>query len=442
MRFIQVLLALSILVFIHELGHFLFAKMFGIRVEKFYMFFDAGGFRLFSTRHNRFLNRLFPRLKDCETDYGIGWLPLGGYCKISGMVDESMDLEQLKKEPQPYEFRTHPAWQRLLVMFGGVLFNFILAVAIFIGMLSHNGTSYLPNEDSRIYPNALAREMGFHSGDHILLYDDYAPGKFNLLLPELARRSPDIVTVLRGGDTVRLYIDHSRMGEVLDSPDYFMLAMPFIVDSIPPSSLNYGSGIAKGDRICAINGTSAEFVQDARALLQENRGSLINAGILRGSDSLAVTMQVDSAGMLGIYLAPPDVRTERYSLAQAIPAGIKLAFTQTGGYLRDLRLVATPSTGAYKSVGSFIAVGQAFPKIWDWNIFLNMIAMLSIMLAVMNLIPIPGLDGGHIMIVLYEMVSGRKPSQKFLVVTQTIGMVLIMMLMFLAFGNDLTRLFK
>ncbi len=442
MRFIQVLLALSILVFIHELGHFLFAKMFGIRVEKFYMFFDAGGFRLFSTKHNKLLNRLFPKLKDCDTDYGIGWLPLGGYCKISGMVDESMDLEQLKKEPQSYEFRTHPAWQRLLVMAGGVLFNFILAAVIFTGLLSHEGSAYLPNEGNSIYPNALAREMGFRSGDRILLYDDYAPEKFNLLLPELARRNPDAVTVLRGSDTVRLYIDHSRMGELLNSPDYFMLALPFVVDSIPPSSVNYDSGIAKGDRIYAINGTGAGFVQDAKALLQENRGTLIEAGVLRSGDSLSIAMQVDSAGLLGVFIAPPEVRTEHYGIAEAIPAGIKMAFTQTGGYIRDLRLVATPSTGAYKSVGSFIAVGQAFPKMWDWNIFLNMIAMLSIMLAVMNLIPIPGLDGGHILFVFYEMVSGRKPSQKFLVVTQTIGMVLIMMLMFLAFGNDLTRLFR
>lgn len=442
MQFLQLLLALSLLILIHESGHFLFAKIFGIRVDKFYLFFDAGGFRLFSTKNNKLLTRLFPKLKDAETDYGIGWLPLGGYCKICGMVDESMDLKQLENAPEPYEFRSHPAWQRLLVMFGGVLFNFILAVCIFIGMVAYNGESYIANDGNGIYTNELSREMGFRNGDRILSYDDYVPQSFNMLHPDLARRRPDVVTVLRGDDTVRLHIDYSMIGEVLNSADFFTLALPFIVDSIPQTSVNAESGLMKGDRLCMIEGNPVCYVQDCREIFSRYAGQNVQTKVLRGTDSVDVAMSVDSTGLVGVYLQMPHVDRRYFTLAEAIPEGIRLAFKQTRGYLQDLRLVATPSTGAYKSVGSFIAIGQAFPKLWDWNVFLNIVAMLSIMLAVMNLIPIPGLDGGHIAITLYEMVSGRKPSQNFLVTTQMIGMVLLLMLMFLAFGNDITRLFK
>lgn len=443
MRFLQLLLALSILVAIHELGHFLFAKLFRIRVDKFYLFFDAGGFRLFSTKHNKLLGRLFPKLKDAETDYGIGWLPLGGYCKISGMVDESMDREQLAQAPKDYEFRTHPAWQRLLVMFGGVLFNFILAIVVYIGMLAHNGQSYIANEDNQIYAGELAEEMGFRTGDRILSFDDYVPENFGMLQADLARRSPQVVTVLRDADTVRLYIDHALIGDVLNSPDMFGLAIPFVVDTIPAYSVNAGCALKHGDRIIALNDTEVDFTQDSRKILKPLAGGSVEALALRAEgDSLRLTMQVDSLGLLGIVPVIPGIRTKEYSVAEAIPAGIKLTFSNIGGYVRDLRLVATPSTGAYKSVGSFIAIGQVFPKAWDWNVFFSILAMLSIMLGVMNLIPIPGLDGGHIVITLFEIISGHKPSEKFLIVTQTIGMVLLMMLMFMALGNDITRLFR
>lgn len=442
MQFIQLLLALSLLILVHEFGHFIFAKMFGIRVDKFYLFFDAGGVRLFSTKNNKLLGRLFPKLKEIDTDYGIGWLPLGGYCKISGMVDESMDMDQLRGEPKPYEFRTHPAWQRLLVMFGGVLFNFILAVCVFIGMVACNGESYIANEGNAIYTNALSYEMGFRNGDRILSYDDYEPQSFNMLHPDLARRRPDVVTVLRGVDTVRLRIDYSLIGEVLNSPDFFSLALPFVVEDIPEGSVNYGGELTKGDEIFSLEGTPVKYVQDCRAVFAQNAGRSIDAGIVRGGDSLHVAVQVDSAGLVGVYLKMPQISTREFTFAEAIPEGLRLAVKQTKGYVQDLRLVAMPSTGAYKNVGSFIAIGQAFPKLWDWNVFLNIVAMLSIMLAVMNLIPIPGLDGGHIAITLYEILTGRKPSEKFLMVAQLIGMGLIFMLMFVAFGNDITRLFK
>lgn len=442
LKIIQLILALGLLILVHEFGHYLFAKIFHIRVDKFYLFFDVGGVRLFSTKHNKLLNRLFPKLKDAETDYGIGWLPLGGYCKICGMVDESMDREQLAQEPKEYEFRSHPAWQRLLVMFGGVLFNFILAILIYIGLLSHNGTSYIPNEGNSIYTNELSRDMGFKTGDRILYYDDYQPKDFSMLAADLARRGPATAKVLRGEDTVTVYIDHALIGEVLNSPDMFMLAIPFVVDTLLPASPNSGAGLVRGDKIVAIEGHKIEYTQDSRILLQSYKNQSVDALVLRDADSLHMTLQVDTLGLLGIVPEFPQICTQKYSFAEAIPAAVKMTFSNIGGYVRDLKLVFTPSTGAYKSVGSFIAIGQVFPSAWDWTGFFSIVAMLSIMLGVMNLIPIPGLDGGHIVITLYEIITRRKPSEKFLMIVQMIGMVLLIMLMILAFGNDIGRLIR
>lgn len=444
LKTLQVILALSILILIHEFGHFIFSKMFGVRVEKFYLFFDIGGKRLFSTRHNKFVRRFLPRLANSETDYGIGWLPLGGYCKIAGMIDESMDSEQLKREPQEWEFRTRPAWQRLLIMVGGVLFNFILAIILYIGILAGWGESYISNEGTKIYVNDLAYEMGFRSGDHILRFDEYEPENFGMLQADLARRNVRKATVLRDADTLDLYIDHSMIGGVLESPNMFALAMPFIIDTIPPGSPNALSGLRRGDRIVRIADCEIECLQQSRELLHGLADSTILASVVRDSDTLQMGLQVDSAGLLGVYTAFPRelIKTREYNVIQAIPAGFKLTFSTIGGYLRDLRLVATPSTEAYKSVGSFISIGQVFPDTWDWYSFVNILALLSIMLGVMNLIPIPGLDGGHIVFTLYEMITRRKPSERFLYIAQAIGMLLLIMLMILAFGNDIGRLIR
>lgn len=436
----QVILILSTLILIHELGHFFFAKIFGIRVDKFYLFFDVGGFRLFSTKNNKFIARHFPKIHNARTDYGIGWLPLGGYCKIHGMVDESLDTDQLKEVPTPDEFRTHPAWQRLLVMAGGVLFNFIFAIVIFTALIANHGRTYIKNDGNAIYADELAEKMGFRTGDIILSYDDYVPEDFYMLQPDLARRSPRTATVLRGQDTVCLYIDHSMLGEVISDPGMFSLAIPFVVDSIPPASANVGCGLLRNDRIVEMEGIPVRYVQDSRALLRNYRNGSVNATAVRCADSLNLTLAVDSSGLVGIIPVIPGIVREEFTFAEAIPEGIKMTFNNIGGYLRDLKMVANPSTEAYKSVGSFIAIGQAMPSVWDWTVFFNMMAMLSLMLGVMNLIPIPGLDGGHILITLFEMLSGRKPSEKFLVTTQMIGLVLLVLLMMLALGNDITRL--
>ena len=421
---LQVILALSLLIIVHEFGHFIFAKLFRIKVEKFYLFFDVKGKALL-------------RFRVGETEFGIGWLPFRGYCKIAGMVDESMDTEQLKREPQPWEFRSHPAWQRLLVMAGGVLFNFIFAIVAYCSILGIWGSAYIPNSQASIYPDKLAVEMGFKPGDRIIALDDYVPEDFASLQADMVRRDVRYAKVLRGDDTLSIYIDRAMVPQMLESPLMFDYAMPFIVDSVMSGN---NRALRKGDEILSLAGTTTEFLQDARGVLADHAGQTVLATVSRNGQVMELPLQVDTLGKLGIALGLPPVERKHYNALSCIPAGLKLAGSTVTGYLRDLKMVFTPSTGAYKSVGSFIAIGQVFPKKWDWYRFLNIVALLSIMLGVMNLIPIPGLDGGHILFTLFEIVTGRKPSDKFLMVMQMIGMVLLLMLMVLAFGNDISRL--
>ena len=424
---LQVILALSILIFVHELGHFLWARIFGIRVDKFYLFFDIGGHKIASWKWG-------------ETEFGIGWLPLGGYCKISGMVDESMDLDQLGREPKPWEYRAHPAWHRLLVTAGGILDNIIFAILCYIGIMAVWGDAYIANEGTQIYVNELSYELGFRNGDEILRMDDYVPENFAMLQADLARRDVRKVTVLRDADTVDIYIDQAYISEILNSPLMFDIALPFVIDQVSEDGPNAGADLRHGDRVTAFGGRSVRFLQDSRGILDSLRSSAVPATIVRGADTLDVDVQVDSAGRVGVSLVSPDIRRHKYSILSAVPAGWKRTWETVGGYLQDLKLLARPSTGAYKSVGSFIAIGQVFPSSWDWYQFINILALLSVVLAVMNLIPIPGLDGGHILFTLYEMISGRKPGEKFLIAAQMVGMILIIGLMILAFGNDIGRL--
>ena len=339
---LQVILALSILIIIHELGHFFFAKIFGIRVDKFFLFFDAGDVKLFSTKSPWFV-KLFPKAAGWETEYGIGWLPLGGYCKIAGMVDESMDTEYLNNEPQPWEFRTKPAWQRLLVMFGGVLFNFIFAIITYACILYTWGESYLRNEGNGVYVNELAYEMGFRNGDRILLFDDYEPDDFWMLQADLVRRTAKRATVLRGQDTLNIYIDQNMIGEVLKSPGMFDLAYPFIVTDLSETSPNRNLDIRSGDRIIGIDSSRVEYIQDARPILRESAGREISVMMLRDSDTLCMNMQVDSTGALGVFLQTPEITRREFTFLESIPGGCVKAWDTIGGYLKDLRLVFTPS---------------------------------------------------------------------------------------------------
>ena len=440
MQIVQIILALSILVLVHELGHFTFARIFGIRIDKFYLFFDFGGVKLFSTKSKWFL-KLFPKAAQWETEYGIGWLPMGGYCKVNGMIDESMDTEHLQNEPQPWEFRSKPAWQRLLVMFGGVLFNFILGIFLYSFSLFQWGDAYIPAEGNcvYVYEGTLADEMGFESGDIILALDGKAPENFQMIQIDIARDMVSTVTVLRGSDTLDIYIDQKFIANLLSEP-LFDIAIPFSVKGLTEDSPNIEADLLPGDRIIAIDSTAIAFTQDALPILLDKAGKEINATILRDTTLLTMPLMVDERGTIGIYLEMPAIETLEYSFLESIPAGFQKAYNATIGQLKDMRLLAKPSTGAYKSVGSIIALTNAMPTMWDWRRFIDILAMISIILGVMNLLPIPALDGGHIVFTLYEIITGRKPSDKFLYVMQLIGMILIFGLMFLACGNDISRM--
>ena len=442
MQILQIILALSILVLIHELGHFTFARIFGIRIDKFFLFFDIGGIKIFSTR-SKWFTKIFPKAEEWETEYGIGWLPLGGYCKVNGMIDESMDTEHLQHEPSPWEFRSKPAWQRLLVMAGGVLFNFILGILLFSFSLFKWGESYIPAEGNSIYvyENSLADKMGFESGDQILALDGKEPENFYMMQMDIARDMVSTVTVLRGNDTINIHIDQKYISDLL-STQLFEPAVPFIIKDLTQDSPNANSGLLPGDKITAIDTMAIAYTQDAFPILEKNAGKEIIATILRDTTLVTLPLKVDQKGNIGVYLHMPAIEKQEYTLMESIPGGLRKTYDATIGQLKDIRLLAKPSTGAYKSVGSIIAITDAMPQQWNWPAFINILAMISIILAVMNLLPIPALDGGHIVFTLYEMITGKKPSDKFLYIMQLIGMILIFGLMFLAFGNDIARLLK
>ena len=435
-KVIQVIFALSILVLVHELGHFMFARMFKIRVDKFYLFFDAG-FALF---------RYKP--KNSDTEYGIGWLPLGGYCKISGMVDESLDTKGLSEPPKEYEFRSKPAWQRLLVMAGGVLFNLIFAVFLYCAIMFAWGDEYLKNDDATfgIVVNSVSHDMGFRNGDKIIAFDEYKPEKFHELQIDLVRLQAERATVLRRGEVITFNIDPRFLPAAINTPRIFEIAYPFEIGEIPENSINLESGIMTGDRITGINDLPMYLTQDIQTELKSHKGETITLNLLRSGEELVINVAVDTAGLIQIHLADPShyfhFTRHEYNILSAVPAGLKLTVKTVGNYIKDLGLIFSPKTEAYKSVGSVIAIGSIFPSKWNWEFFWNITAMLSIMLAVINLLPIPALDGGHIVFTLYEIITRRKPSDRFLEIAQIIGMIILFTIIILAFGNDIARLFR
>ena len=435
-KIIQVIFALSILVLVHELGHFVFARIFKIRVDKFYLFFDAG-FALF---------RYKP--KNSDTEYGIGWLPLGGYCKISGMIDESLDTNSLSEPPKDYEFRSKPAWQRLLVMAGGVLFNLIFAVFLYCAIMFTWGDEYLKNDDATfgIAVNSVSYDMGFRNGDKIIAFDESKPEKFHELQIDLVRLQAEKATVLRDGKTITLNINPIFLPAAINTPGMFELAYPFEIGEIPENSINLGSGIMSGDKIIGINEQPMFLAQDIQTELKRHKGETILLNLIRSEEELSINVAVDTTGLLQVHLSNPaqyfHFTQHKYNILSAIPAGFKLTVKTVGNYLKDLGLIFSPKTEAYKSVGSVIAIGSIFPSIWNWEFFWKITAMLSIMLAVINLLPIPALDGGHIVFTIYEIITRRKPSDKFLEIAQITGMIILLVILILAFGNDIVRLFK
>lgn len=456
LKIIQVILALSLLVLFHEFGHYSFSKLFKTRVEKFYLFFNPRislvKFKRFDGKwHCKFFSPNEDPAWDAHpenTEYGIGWLPFGGYCKIAGMIDESMDTEAMKLPPQPYEFRTKKAWQRFFIMFGGVLFNFILAIILYAAVLGTWGEEYLRNEDATygIAVNDLSYEIGFRDGDRILAFDGEPVENFANLQVDLLRSQAREATVLRGSDTLTIPIDPVYLPAMLNTPGMFDLAFPFVVKEVSPDSPNAGSGLASGDALVGIDGKPMFIVQQIQKELRQHRDTQVTASVRRDADAFELPLQVDTAGHIGVLLDTDpsryfNVTTRDYNLLSAIPAGARKTWTTIKGYVQELGLIFSPKTKAYKSVGSFIAIGRIFPDTWDWYRFWTLCALLSIMLGVMNLLPIPALDGGHILFLLFEMLTGRRPSDKFMEVAQWIGMALLLMLMVLAFGNDIRSLF-
>lgn len=434
----QFLLSLSLLIILHELGHFIPAKLFKTRVEKFYLFFDVKYSLL--------------KKKIGDTEYGIGWLPLGGYVKISGMIDESMDKEQMALPPQPWEFRSKPAYQRLIIMLGGVTVNFILAFIIYIGMAFAYGDIYIANEDMKdglLIENKAMQKAGFKTGDHIVSVDGEKIVKFDNDINMKVVMAKEVLIERNGTQqAIKMPIDFVDQLSKQEKEPLVSIRMPFVVGAVSDGSKN--TALQPKDVVLALNGQPAKYFDQAKAILEKNKNKTIPATILRDQKEIQVPVIVSNDGKLGIgvgglsmsnleKLGYYKISKQEFSLLESIPVGITKGKDQLIGYGKQLKMIFSPSTGAYKQVGGFKAIFDIFPNTWSWETFWTITALLSIMLGVMNLLPIPALDGGHVMFLLYEIISGKKPSDKFLENAQMVGFVLLITLLLFANGNDIYK---
>ncbi len=430
----QLILSLSILVIFHEAGHFFFAKLFKTRVEKFYLFFNPW-FSLFKTKWG-------------ETEYGIGWLPLGGYVKISGMIDESMDKEQMKLPAEPWEFRSKPAWQRLLIMLGGVMVNFLLAFAIYVMILFVWGKEYLPTENVKygIVVDSLGTEFGLQNGDKIISVNDEKVENFSSVVPKILLNDPKTLQLDRNGENVEITFTDAMIGQIIKHKGpFFAPRYPFIVGSFSKDSPAKKAGIEINDHIIALNGAETLYFDEFRSKIPDYKGQEVEVTVERAGENKTLTIPVSDKGFIGVISNNTELfelKKIEYSVAEAIPAGVSKGYDEVGNYLKQFKLIFNSETKAYESVGGFIAIGNIFPDTWNWQIFWSMTALLSIMLAVINILPIPALDGGHVLFLFFEIISGRKPSDKFLEYAQIVGMVLLFSLLIFANGNDIVKLFK
>ncbi|MET2985864.1 RIP metalloprotease RseP [Aureibaculum conchae] len=440
----QFILSLSILIVLHELGHYIPAKIFKTRVEKFYLFFDYK-FSLF-------------KKKIGETVYGIGWIPLGGYVKISGMIDESMDTEQMQEEPKPWEFRSKPAWQRLIIMLGGVTVNFLLGIFIYILMMNIWGEQYLPNDslkDGIWVQNELGEELGLQTGDKVLTIDGEKVARFNDLF--IGFVNGNSYTIERDGKVIEKEIPVDFISKLVDrereEANFLAPRVPFVIGKVVDTLQNANSGLKPKDLVVAINKKPIKYYDQVGNEFSKYNNENVNITVKRGDKTEDISVKVDDNGKIGVLTGVPmndlerlgyyKFETKTYNFVEAIPAGMNKAWTTFSGYLKQLKKIFNPSTGAYKGLGGFISIGSIFPPTWDWQTFLSITAFLSIMLGVMNLLPIPALDGGHVVFTLYEMISGRKPSDKFLEYAQIAGFIFLIALLLFANGNDIYRhLFK
>jgi regulator of sigma E protease len=435
-KILQLILSLSILVIVHEFGHFAAAKIFKTRVEKFYLFFNPW-FSLFKFNFK-------------GTEYGMGWLPLGGYVKISGMIDESMDKEQLSKPPQPWEFRSKPAWQRLIIMLGGVIMNVVLAIVIYIGLLSYYGEAYLPTSEVNKYGitvDTLAYEMGLRDGDKILSVDEIVIDNFNKIPTQIILEEAKTVQVERNGSIFTVDIPEGFLGKMVKSrnPSLIGSRFPMEIDGFSKNSVAKEAGMEVGDKPILVDGKQIAYFQDFVPVIKESIGKEISIVSLRGSDTVSFLLKVPENGMIGVSVDGSkyfEFKSTDYTFVEAIPTGFRRTWEGIGSYLKQLKLLFSPEIKAYESVGGFITIGSIFPAEWHWESFWRLTAFLSIMLAILNILPIPALDGGHVMFLFYEIIARRKPSDKFLEYAQIVGMVILFSLLILANGNDIIRLFN
>jgi len=440
----QFILSLSLLIVLHELGHFIPAKLFKIKVEKFYLFFDYK-FSIF-------------KKKIGDTVYGIGWIPLGGYVKISGMIDESMDTEQMALPPQPWEFRSKPAWQRLIIMLGGVFVNFVLGIFIYIMLMWGYGERYLPNEnvkDGVWVQNELAENLGVQTGDKILTIDGQKIKKFRSLTLEFI--NGNTYQIERNGVVLDQEIPEDFISQLMDRDKNAGLILaprqPFIIGGISEDSPNIDADLQVKDIVTAINGSAIKYFDEVQNKLDTYKNQDISITVKRGNEIKDIPVKITNEGKLGVgILQLPLTDLEKlgyyeladfeYSFLEAIPAGWNKSVKTLTDYMKQLKKIFNPSTGAYKGLGGFISIGSIFPSEWSAQAFWEITAFLSIMLGFMNLLPIPALDGGHVVFTLWEMITGRKPGDKFLEYAQVVGFILLITLLLFANGNDIFRLFK
>lgn len=432
----QFILSFSILVILHEMGHFFPAKWFKCRVEKFFLFFNPG-FSLW-------------KKKVGETEYGLGWVPFGGYVKISGMVDESMDKEQLKKPAEPWEFRSKPAWQRLIIMVGGVVVNVALAIALFIMIMYVWGEEYLPakNLPYGIHADSLAAKIGIHDGDKIVAIGGKPVDNIEAVETEIILSEAKEIQLERNGQPVTVKVPEGLVKQLNKNKlqGFIDVRFPVIFDSVSKEALFTEGTIQKGDKLVAFNNKPVQFYHEFDAEKRKIKNQVVPLKVLRGTDTVDIKAKVNEKSALGVYFTPPaalfGTTVKTYTLAQSFPAGFNKCFETLDRYVTGLKQLFTGKVNASDSLGSVISIGNAFPSFWDWQSFWKLTAIFSIILAFMNILPIPALDGGHALFTVVEMATGRKPSDKFIEYAQMLGMVLLLGLMAYALGLDFWRLFK
>ena len=433
-KILQLILSLSILVVVHEFGHFAAAKIFKTRVEKFYLFFNPW-FSLFKFNYK-------------GTEYGMGWLPLGGYVKIAGMIDESMDKDQMAQPEQPWEFRAKPAWQRLIIMLGGVFMNVVLAVVIYIGMLSYYGEQYLPTSEANkfgISVDSLAMEMGFRNGDRILSVDQVYVDDFNKIPINMLLNEAKTVQVLRNGEQVDVELPSGSLNKLIKHKTALLsVRIPFIVKEFSKDSPAEKAGIKVGDSIIGVNETYEKYFSTFRLEIMKYKNQDANIIVKRGEDTLTYNLHLNNKAQMGVFAENNlnkffTLNKKEYSFVEAIPAGFNRTWKGIDNYLKQLKLMFSSEVKAYEGVGGFGTIASIFPSVWHWESFWRLTAFLSIMLAILNVLPIPALDGGHVMFLFYEIIAQRKPSEKFLERAQIVGMVILFSLLIYANGMDVIR---